>query len=382
MGDQLRWSTLLLQGRFAELADLPARMSDAGHSHPGLLRALAAAHAGDEAATRALLAEATAEAPYSREFTPLWLRCQAQAAAVLGDRPAAERLLAELAPYSGEWLVSLYGCDLSGPVDLWTGLLAATLGDHDLAVDLFTAAARSADRLRARPWSIEARSHLATAYQNLGDPTRAAELFDTVTAEATSLGLHHIPARVRSARTEPLPPNEFRRTDSVWCLRYAGQETRVPDSKGLRDLHFLLGRPGTDVPAVRLLSPEAPVVPSYTGDPLLDDTAKAAYRHRLTELDAAIDHATTLGDDTRAATLDTERAALLTELRTSSGLAGRTRRLGDESERARKAVTARIRDAIRKLADLHPTLADHLHATITTGSSCSYHPTAPTPWRL
>ncbi|MEV8615765.1 AAA family ATPase [Amycolatopsis sp. NPDC051373] len=382
MGDQLRWSALLLQGRFAELADLPARMSDAGHSHPGLLRALAAAHAGDAAATRELLAEATAEAPYSREFTPLWLRCQAQAAAVLGDRPAAERLLAELAPYSGEWLVSLYGCDLSGPVDLWTGLLAATLGDHDLAVDLFTSAARSADRLRARPWSIEARSHLATAYQNLGDTRRAAELFDTVTAEATSLGMHHIPTRVRSARTEPLPLNEFRRTDAVWCLRYAGHETRVPDSKGLRDLHFLLGRPGTDVPAVRLLAPEADVAPTFTGTPILDDTAKAAYRHRLTELDAAIDHATTLGDDTRAATLDTERAALLTELRTSSGLAGRTRRLGDESERARKAVTARIRDAIRKLADLHPTLADHLHATITTGSSCSYHPPTPTPWRL
>ncbi|MEV6904261.1 AAA family ATPase [Amycolatopsis sp. NPDC051372] len=327
MGDQLRWSALLLQGRFAELADLPARMSDAGHSHPGLLRALAAAHAGDAAATRELLAEATAEAPYSREFTPLWLRCQAQAAAVLGDRPAA-------------------------------------------------------DRLRARPWSIEARSHLATAYQNLGDTRRAAELFDTVTAEATSLGMHHIPTRVRSARTEPLPLNEFRRTDAVWCLRYAGHETRVPDSKGLRDLHFLLGRPGTDVPAVRLLAPEADVAPTFTGTPILDDTAKAAYRHRLTELDAAIDHATTLGDDTRAATLDTERAALLTELRTSSGLAGRTRRLGDESERARKAVTARIRDAIRKLADLHPTLADHLHATITTGSSCSYHPPTATTWRL
>ncbi|MGW4489369.1 ATP-binding protein [Amycolatopsis sp. NPDC004368] len=382
MADQLRWSSLLLQGRFAELADLPARMSDAGHDHPGLLRALAAAHAGDASATRELLAEAAAEAPFSREFTPLWLRCQAQAAAVLADRPAAERLLAELTPYSGEWLVSLYGCDLSGPVDLWTGLLAATLGDHDRAAKLFTAAARSADRLRARPWSIEARTRLATTLQTRGDTTRAAELSDTVTREAESLGLRHIAARVQSARAEPLPLNEFRRTDAVWSLRFAGREIRVPDAKGLRDLHFLLGRPGTDVPAVHLLAPESGTTPTFTGTPVLDDTAKAAYRHRLTELDSAIDHATTLGDDTRAAALDTERAALLTELRTSSGLAGRTRRLGDESERARKAVTARIRDTIRKLTDLHPSLADHLHTTVTTGSSCRYQPTAPITWRL
>ncbi|MFI5607955.1 ATP-binding protein [Amycolatopsis sp. NPDC051903] len=386
MADQLRWSALLLQGRFAELAELPGRMAAAGHEHPGLLRALAAAHAGDAAATRERMADAAAEAPYSREFTPLWLRCQVQAAAVLADRPAAESLLAELSPYSGEWLVSLYGCDLSGPVDLWTGLLAHTLGEHDRAVELLTAAAQSADRLRARPWSIEARTHLASALHARGDTDRAATLFAEVTAEAAEIGMHHIADRARSARTEALPANEFRRTDAVWSLRYAGVAVHVPDTKGLRDLHFLLGRPGTEVPATTLLDPAAGpttiAAASYTGDPVLDDTAKAAYRHRLTELDSAIDHATTLADDTRAAALDEERAALLTELRRSSGLAGRTRRLGDHSERARKAVTARIRDTLRKLAEQHPTLAAHLQETITTGSSCSYAPQDSITWRL
>lgn len=64
---------------------------------------------------------------------------------------------------------------------------------------------------------------------------------------------------------------------------------------------------------------------------------------------------------------------------------GRTRRLGDEAERARKTVTARIRDTLRKLDTLHPELAAHLRATISTGATCTYHPTrTPTPitWHL
>ncbi|WP_134732850.1 ATP-binding protein [Amycolatopsis nivea] len=387
MPDQLRWSALLVQGRFAEAAELPAKMADTGFPHPALLRTLTAALAGDAATTRHELSEALADGPYARVFTPLWLRCQAQAAVVLKDRAAAERLLRELSPHAGEWLVSLYGCELSGPVDLWTGLLHKTLGDHETAAAHFTSAARSADRLRARPWAVEARNHLASTLLDLGDSDRATALAEAVTAEAAELGLHHITAHPRpTTPPPPVAPNEFHRTDSVWTLRFADREVRMPDAKGLRDLNFLLSRPGTEIPAAQLLAPdggqEAEATRSFSGDPILDDTAKAAYRRRLEHLDEAIDAATLRGVDAKAATLDTERAALLDELRTSTGLSGRTRRLGDETERARKAVTARIRDTLRKLTDLHPELADHLRHTITTGSSCSYQPETPMAWRL
>ncbi|WP_406630060.1 ATPase [Amycolatopsis sp. WGS_07] len=384
MPDQLRWSALLVQGRFAEAAELPPRMTEAGFPHPALLRTLTAALAGDVATTRHELSEAAADAPYARVFTPLWLRCQAQAAAVLEDRAAAERLLRELTPHAGEWLVSIYGCELSGPVDLWTGLLHKTLGEHEAAAACFASAARSADRLRARPWAVEARNHLATTLLALGETDRAAALSEAVKTEATDLGMHHITARPSS--TPPPPANEFRRTDAVWTLRFANREVRMPDAKGLRDLNFLLSRPGTEIPAAQLLSPdggaESEATRTYSGDPVLDDTAKAAYRRRLDHLDEAIDAATLRGDDAKAAKLDTERAALLDELRTSTGLSGRTRRLGDETERARKAVTARIRDTLRKLTSLHPELADHLRTTVTTGSSCSYQPETPMTWRL
>jgi hypothetical protein len=172
----------------------------------------------------------------------------------------------------------------------------------------------------------------------------------------------------------------------VWRLVYAGTVTHLPDAKGLHDLRLLLSRPGVDVPAVELLDPvagpELVAARRLGGDPILDDEAKARYRRHLQRLDDEIDRAAARGDDRKVAALDVERTALLAELRAAAGLAGRTRRLGDEAERARKAVTARIRDTLRRLDDRHPALAAHLRATVSTGSSCRYLPEEPVPWRL
>lgn len=160
----------------------------------------------------------------------------------------------------------------------------------------------------------------------------------------------------------------------------------MPDAKGLRDLHTLLSHPGDDLSAVTLLDPAGGemviAARGFGGDPVLDDEAKARYRRRLDRLDEEIDRAAELGDDRRAAEFSRERAALLDELRTAAGLGGRTRRLGDEAERARKTVTARIRDSLRKLAALHPELAAHLRESVTTGAHCSYRPRRPVDWQL
>ncbi|HZX39611.1 MAG TPA: ATPase, partial [Streptomyces sp.] len=190
-----------------------------------------------------------------------------------------------------------------------------------------------------------------------------------------------------SPAAQPATPHaEFRRDGAVWALAFAGRIVHVPDAKGLRDLHTLLGHPGDDLPAVVLLDPaggEAVVAAARFGaDPVLDEEAKARYRRRLERLDVEIDRAGELGDDRRAAEFDRERSALLDELRTAAGLGGRTRRLGDEAERARKTVTARIRDTLRKLDALHPELAAHLRESVGTGSSCSYRPSRGVDWRL
>ena len=342
----LRWALLLPQGRFAELDELAPEILASNYPYPGLTAGIAALERGDVATARVHVDQPVQDDRSQAWFEPLWLRFRAHFAYATGDRELAARVREELAPHRGKWLVALYGCDISGPVDLWLGLVDLALGRCDDAVEELTAARWSAERMRARPWVARARRHLAEALRAQGAP---AELVEREAPE-------------RAVR-------EFRRDGEVWALSYGGVTVRMPDSKGLRDLHVLLGSPGEPVAAVALLAPEAVASARLGGDPVLDDEAKARYRRRLAQLDDEIDRAF---DDDRAAALDRERAALLDELRAAAGLAGRTRRLGDEAERARKAVTARIRDTLRKLDARHPGLAAHLRETVSTGATCVY----------
>lgn len=388
----LRWSMLLAQGRFDDVAELQGAIVEAGHPHHDLLAAVAAAHAGDVETAQRYLATAHEPTP---PFVPLWLRFRAQVAAASAEPALCEQVLAELEPLRGQWLVSLGGCDVGGPADLWLAAIDVAQGRWDRAVAGLVAARESADRMRARPWSILARAHLVRALSGRagpGDAEAAAALLDEVTGEAAAIGMGGVLDHVRRQRAdrqagpEPEAGYEFRREGAVWRLRFDGRVAHVPDAKGLRDVHTLLSRPRVDVPAVRLRGAEGgqAVVAAARlgGDPVLDDEAKARYRHRLEQLDEEIDRAATLGEDRRAVALDEERQALIDELRAATGLGGRTRRLGDEAERARKTVTARIRDVLRRLDDVHPALAEHLRRTVSTGATCSYRPDRDLPWRL
>ncbi len=399
MLDHHRWTMRMLQGRYEEAAEAASRVTVAGHGFAAVLLALTDLRRGDPEPARRLLAEGPTDQQESRNFYPLWLRLTAETAAATRDPELAAEVRRALSPYRGQWLVSVYGWDMSGPVDYWLALVDAAEGRRPEAAEGFRAARRSADLMQARPWSVLARHGLARTLREEGDP--AAEKLALETAEeAARLGMRLPGEDPREApRQEPPeapraahrpPPGsgaELRYDGRVWTLTYAARTVHLPDAKGLRDLHTLLGAPGTEIAAVRLLSPEGgeEVVAAHRlgGDPVLDDEAKSRYRRRLELLDEEIDHATAAGDDTRAAAYDDERAALLAELRAAAGLAGRTRRLGDEAERARKAVGARIRDALRKIAKDHPDLADHLRQTVSTGTTCAYHPPAPAPaWRL
>ncbi|WP_329021371.1 ATP-binding protein [Streptomyces sp. NBC_00690] len=400
------WALKLLQGRFAAAQAVLDELEGIGHPYPELLVGVTAAERGD-AALAVRMADALPEPP-PRIFTPLWMRLRAQAAALSGDPDRIEEARAALAPYAGQWVVSLYGCDLGGPVDLWLGLLDAAWGRREAAAAELTAAYESADRMRARPWSVRSRAALMRV---LGEAT-PVELGEQTRREAEELGLMHVlvapgtvierdrPATTTGstagtaseagrgvpAEDPAAAAGEFHKQGAVWALRFANRAVHMPDAKGLRDLHALLSRPGAELPAVALLDPEggASVLAAHRfgADPVLDEEAKTRYRLRLERLDEEIDRAAELGDTRRAAEFDRERAALLDELRTAAGLGGRTRRLGDEAERARKTVTARIRDTLRKMKVLHPELAAHLRDSVTTGAHCAYRPTEPVQWRL
>jgi hypothetical protein len=153
----------------------------------------------------------------------------------------------------------------------------------------------------------------------------------------------------------------------------------LPDTKGLRDIHVLIDAHGTDVHVFTLLGHD---LPPTGADPMLDDTAKTQFKVRLEALAGQIEDAEEAGDADRSERLHGERDALIRHLAAATGLGGRSRLLGPETERARKTVSARVRDTLNKIDRVHPELARHLRDSLQMGTTCSYRPRRPVTWTL
>jgi non-specific serine/threonine protein kinase len=189
--------------------------------------------------------------------------------------------------------------------------------------------------------------------------------------------------------------NAFVREGEFWSLTYQGVAAHLKDSKGLRDIARLLAIPGREVAAVDLASGELVGIAGGTatlgelglgvegdGGEALDAEARAQYRARLSDLEEDIAEAEADNDPERTSRAREEREFLLAELRAAVGLGGRSRRVLDPAERARKAVTGRIRDAVSHIETAHPELGRHLRRSVRTGSFCVYDPAEPSDWRL
>ena len=189
-------------------------------------------------------------------------------------------------------------------------------------------------------------------------------------------------------------PNSFIAEGDFWSLTYAGVLVRVKDSKGLRDIARLLETPGREIMAVDLArgAGPPPAMTSTTPGPgfgfetgvgeLLDANARAQYRARLVELEEEIVAADTNNDPERASLAREEREFLVLELRAAVGLGGHPRRAPAPTERARKAVTGRVLDAIARIDRVHAPLGRHLRRSIRTGSYCMYDPVEVAVWRV
>jgi hypothetical protein len=165
----------------------------------------------------------------------------------------------------------------------------------------------------------------------------------------------------------------------TWLVDFGGTARRVKDSKGMRDIARLVARPGVAVAALDLLGE---LVVEHDLGPVLDDTARTAYRRRIAEIDDALDAADTSGDADRSASLTAERHRLVAELSAAVGLGGRPRPTGSSAERARTTVTTRVKDALRRLDSAHPEAARHLRRSLRTGAFCRYDPDPVATWEV
>lgn len=186
---------------------------------------------------------------------------------------------------------------------------------------------------------------------------------------------------------------ELCRTGDMWRVTFAGVSAHLPHRKGIGDLAVLLVRPGREIAALDLAAGAAPgpgmsAAPGVDGlgvsgdlGERLDARARAAYTARIRELQADLDDADAVGDMERSARAQREFDFLTRELSAAYGLRG-PRRTGDPAEKARSAVTMRIRASLVAIREAHPALGVHLHRTVSTGRLCSYNPDEPVTWQV
>jgi hypothetical protein len=194
----------------------------------------------------------------------------------------------------------------------------------------------------------------------------------------------------------------FVQHNDYWTIRYHGHAAFLKDSRGIHCLALLLRYPGREFHVSELLAclilMGAPTpLPAVTANrrlrdasagfsdagPVLDAQAKAEYKRRLKDLRQEVEEAGRFNDFYRAAKAQHEVNAISRSLASAIGLAGRDRKTCSEAERARSAVTKRIKRAIRKIGEAIPSLGHHLSARIKAGYFCSYnpHPDRPVVWK-
>lgn len=273
----------------------------------------------------------------------------AEAAVALDQRALCQELLDEIEPLASDCGVNGAVVAFAGPFAYPAAILGRALGDEGRARRFAEVSLDNARRLGARTW---------------------VELSEALLAEldgsdAGRPGRREVGAGDRS---------ELTRHHGFWTISWRGRQATIPHRKGMEDIATLVRQPGIDVPALQLASGVLGAGAATT-DTVIDVQALSSYRRRIIDVDAEIDEAAGDNDSGRVELLSNERDGILDEIRRATGLDGRLRMgANDPAERARKAVSARIRDAIKHLEPLAPDLAAHLDRSIRTGLRCSYDP--------
>jgi TolB-like protein len=179
--------------------------------------------------------------------------------------------------------------------------------------------------------------------------------------------------------TPDVAPATFRRNGPLWTMAFSGLSVQLTHQKGFLDLAQLLARPGMELHCLELADR-----PAETGGdvPVLDDRARRELKARVRELQQEIDEADGAHDAGRAERAREELDQIVEHLSDALGIGGRARPLGSAAERARSAVTWRIRNSIKKITSAHARLGRHLENSVRTGTFCAYEPETPTNWAL
>ena len=301
-----------------------------------------------------------------------------QVAIFAGDLKLAERAFDAMIEYEDECaILGLMGTTWCGPVAWSLGVVAAGLGRLDAANRYLVKALEVATRMNSKPYIARVHKNLAEVAAMRGDEVAARQHQETADRIAAETELRPIPiAPLGDTATVPAKPvdNSFglQRDGETWVVSYAGSSVTFKTSKGLEMLARLVEHPDTELHVLDL-SGAAQADPGDSG-PELDAEARRQYEARLRDLNEELEEARELGDLGRSDALQEELEFITRELSRAFGLGGRSRKAGSAAERARVNVRRRLKDAIERIAAVHPDAGRYLENTVKTGTYCKYKP--------
>jgi TolB-like protein len=179
---------------------------------------------------------------------------------------------------------------------------------------------------------------------------------------------NHIPMAV--PKKENIHDYRFVKEMATWKISFEGSTVLTPELKGFYDIQKMLGRPHEIYHCAELMGSAK----DDSGEKLIDEKARRQYQKKILDLQSEMEESEHLSDFMRLETLQEEYDQLIEHLSGSLNLRGRIRETGGTVEKARSAVTWRIRNAIARIEQYHPTLGAHLSNAVKTGTLCSYKP--------
>ncbi len=393
-----RFHRLRAQGARAELLALEPELLavasrwNASEAYIAFFKATVRASAGDLETAREALARCTLDSVPGRirvAFSVI-----AETALLLGETERAEIFYERMLPWSK--LFTVYGSSGFAVGPSYARLLggfAALREQWDVAEQHLEDARARAEATFARPELrrvLLAQADLSERRDRRGDVRRAAELRERANAieaelakvrpsappEASQVVATPVPAIAPSSHGSVRPAGRSLRVEQegdTWCVTFGESTCRVKDSRGMHYLAKLVERAGEEVHALDLVGTSTDVDLGDAGEHL-DAAARAAYKARLDDLREEIADAERSGDRPRAARCKSEVEFLAAELSRAFGLGGRARRSGSAAERARVAVTRRLKETVRRIRELSPEVGTRLEKGVKTGTFCSYEP--------
>jgi tetratricopeptide (TPR) repeat protein len=170
----------------------------------------------------------------------------------------------------------------------------------------------------------------------------------------------------------------FRKEEGIWKLGLLGNTAIMKDMKGLQDIQTLLMNPGKDIYVLDLIGG----MEADKGVEILDDQARKEIQEKIRILTEDLEEAEVQQNYEQISKLRQEYDTLVDHLSASLGKGGRSRNVGSSVEKARSAITWRIRSSTKKMEPIHPKLSRHLSNSIKPGTYCTYQPESVPDWEF